>query len=128
MREERTRLRRPRRPAAVSWPPCAPRKEVDPHARIAAGRGRLQGPRAALDDCRNHNAVILVHRAVKPGETDPQTGLPLRDAGLELRDGSEVDAVFGLQLNFDQVIASKRQHFDQRSDPYHKVAATPEAT
>ena len=28
----------------------APRKEVDPHARIAAGWGRLQSPLAALDD------------------------------------------------------------------------------
>ena len=44
----------------------------------------LGGVRAALNDCHNQNAAILVHRAVKPGETDPQTGLPLRDAGIDI--------------------------------------------
>src|SRR5207237_2824153 len=33
-----------------------------------------------------------------------------------LMDGPDVRAVFSLQLNFDEVMARKRQHFDQRSE------------
>lgn len=44
-----------------------------------------------------------------------------------LPDGTEVHAVFGLQLNFDDIMAGKRQHFDQRSGPYHRVVVGIEA-
>lgn len=58
------------------------------------------------------------------GFTDAAIGRvrELRDQKvILLMDGTEVRAVFGLQLNFDDVIARKRQHFDQRSEPYHRV-------
>ena len=44
-----------------------------------------------------------------------------------LMDGEEVRALFNLQLNFDDVMSRKRLHFDQRSEPYHRVVIPSEA-
>lgn len=44
-----------------------------------------------------------------------------------LVDGDEIRALFNLQLNFDDVMARKRLHFDQRSEPYHRVVVPSEA-
>jgi hypothetical protein len=41
-------------------------------------------------------------------------------------DGEEISALFNLQLNFDDVMARKRQYFDQRSESYHKVVTPSE--
>lgn len=46
---------------------------------------------------------------------------------MVLMDGEEVRALFDLQLNFDDVMIRKRLHFDQRSEPYHRVVIPAEA-
>lgn len=58
------------------------------------------------------------------GFTDAAVGRAkeLRNArAILLMDGEEVRALFDLQQNFDDVVARKRLHFDQRSEPYHRV-------
>jgi len=35
-------------------------------------------------------------------------------------DGVEFRAIVEMKANFDEVLARKRMHFDQRSDPYHR--------
>lgn len=57
------------------------------------------------------------------GRTREQRG----QKAILLMDGTEVRTVFSLQLNFDDVMARKRQYFDQCSEPYHRVVLGAEA-
>ena len=69
--------------SCVSEP--APKPKPSPIGNSVEG-AYLRGVQAALDDTRNHVAAIRVLRAVKPGEVDRDTGLPVRDAGSDARD------------------------------------------
>jgi hypothetical protein len=50
-----------------------------------------------------------------------------KQAAILLMDGVETKLLFTNQINFDDLMARKRLHFDQRSDPYHRVSTVPEA-
>ena len=45
-----------------------------------------------------------------------------KERPILLMNGNEARAVMTLQVGFDDVIDQKRAYFDQRSDPYYRVA------
>ncbi|MEO8382013.1 MAG: restriction endonuclease [Acidobacteriota bacterium] len=50
-----------------------------------------------------------------------------KDKAILLMDGDEARLVFNREINFDTVISLKRQYFNQRSEPYHRVSLEEES-
>ena len=93
--------------AAASSCVSEPAAKTLPHDTINSSY--LGGVRAALADSRNHVAAIRVYRPVQPNETDPQTGLPVRDAGTDAADPARAAFNEGYNATITAIASSQTQ-------------------